>query len=93
MSKGIMGCLMESRGISFWQTETTQTLVFMLKLLTSRKEHQAITTHNTYGHCRVRFYASVEQSWWKKQYSKEQLTTIVYAKFGGKQSELWAIGK
>ena len=53
------GCLIDGKGISSCQTETTQTRVFILflpeTLLTSDKEHQTMTTYNTNRHCRFAF--------------------------------------
>ena len=60
MTKGIAGnAVQRLLDWTIWQTERTQTLVFVLflseTLLTSGKEHQTIITHNTSRHCRVRF--------------------------------------
>ena len=67
-----IGCLIEAKGISLWQMETTQTGVITLfvpeALLNSVKEHETITTHNTNRHCRVQFSACVRQLLSKQLY-------------------------
>ena len=47
--------LIEGQGISALEKEAAQTRVFMHSLLA--KQRQIITTHNSNGHCRLRFCA------------------------------------
>ena len=64
------GCLIETKGIMI-EGKNTSTVVYAFlpeTLLTSIKEHQTITTHNTNRHCRVRFYVCVGQPLLKQLY-------------------------